>query len=158
MPESLTHLLPFTFANSEALKMELLTTAAKMFGNGWVWLVLDQKKNLRILATYNAGTPYGSAYRRQETDMNTNQKLGISEPEVNITKVTQEAARGSTLNWALPLLNINVWQHAYIEDFGVAGKEEYLEAVWKAIDWNVVAGRLPSNGATGGVTRNMFNN
>lgn len=136
----------------DALRTEMLTIAAKMFGNGWVWLVLDQRKYLRILCTYNAGTPYGAAYRRQDTDMNTTQKLGIAE----MTAATREATRGPATNWALPLLNINVWQHAYIQDYGVDGKERYLEDVWEAIDWNVVASRVNIGGNAAPIQRTMM--
>lgn len=142
MPEEFLALIPWTWSSPEALKTEFLTTAKKMFGNGWVWLVLDQTKYLRIVCTYNAGTPYGAAYRRQETDMNTTPDLSIRE--------TTNAVKNSSVagaNWAVPLLNINVWEHAWVEDFGVNGKELYLEAVWDVIDWSVVSARFASTSA-----------
>ncbi|KAF8247447.1 manganese and iron superoxide dismutase [Wilcoxina mikolae CBS 423.85] len=142
MPEGFLTFVPYSFASPEALKTELLTTALKMFGCGWVWLVLDQSKYLRILCTYNAGTPYGAAYRRQDTDMNTSQSL--SGPTLQeMTAATRSASQGPVNNWAVPLLNINVWEHAWLEDFGINGKEKYLEAFWNAIDWHVVASRYP---------------
>lgn len=142
MPEEFLALIPWTWSSPDALKTEMLTTAKKMFGNGWVWLVLDQTKYLRILCTYNAGTPYGAAYRRQQTDMNTTADPSIRE--------TTNAVRNSSVagaNWAVPLLNINVWEHAWVEDFGVTGKDKYLEAVWDAIDWSVVSARFASTSA-----------
>jgi len=142
MPEAFRLYIPFTLSSPEALKTEILTTASKMFGCGWVWLVLDQNKYIRILCTYNAGTPYGAAFRRQNTDMNTNQVLGATVQEM--TEAARNAARGPATNWAVPLLNINVWEHAWIEDFGVSGKDRYLEALWDAIDWNVVLSRCPT--------------
>jgi superoxide dismutase len=142
MPEEFLALIPWTWSSPEALKTEFLTTAKKMFGNGWVWLVLDQTKYLRIVCTYNAGTPYGAAYRRQETDMNTTPDLSIRE---TTNAVRNSSAAGA--NWAVPLLNINVWEHAWVEDFGVNGKEQYLEAVWNAIDWSVVSARFASTSA-----------
>jgi Fe-Mn family superoxide dismutase len=136
----------------EALRTEILTTASKMFGNGWVWLVLDQNRYLRILCTYNAGTPYGAAYRRQDTDMNTRETLG------DVTAMTdsiRQSTQGSTSNWAIPLLNINCWEHAWLEDFGVDGKDKYLEKVWDAIDWNVVESRCTFRDSTV-VPRKMY--
>jgi len=117
-----------------------------MFGNGWVWLVFDQNKNLRILCTYNAGTPYGATHRRQDTDMNTRQTLGEGNISYMTNTVRLAAQRSDDTNWAVPLLNINCWQHAWLEDHGITGKERYLEAVWNHIDWNVVASRWPLRG------------
>lgn len=136
MFDAFRSLISNSFASDEALKTELLTTAASMFGSGWVWLVLDQYNCLRILCTYNAGTPYTEAYRRQNKDVNTSQTLGSTTNDTN--EVTRLAFRKSTNNWITPLLNINVWEHAWLEDFGVNGKEEYLTCLWKAIDWNAV--------------------
>ncbi|KAI5779477.1 Manganese/iron superoxide dismutase [Geopyxis carbonaria] len=135
MPANFRNLISNTFASPEALKTELLTTAASMFGSGWVWLVLDQHKCLRIMCTYNAGTPCAGSHRIQSTDMNTKQSLG-HKPSGTIKN-----------NGIIPLLNINVWQHAWLEDFGVNGKEEYLATIWKAINWDLVYNRsgLQSN-------------
>lgn len=113
-----------------------------MFGNGWVWLILDSKRYIRILCTYNAGTPFGSGHRRQDIDMNTKERLGTSVDE--LTAATQEATKGPMNHWAIPLLNIKVWEHAWVEDYGVTGKREYLENVWSAINWDVVNSRAPA--------------
>ena len=137
MPEALIQLINTGFPSPIALKTEMLMTASKMFGAGWVWLVLDQQKSLRIMCTYNAGTPYGAAYRRQSTDTNTADNLS------HMTESLRAATHGATSNWAVPLFNINCWEHAYLEDFGVGGKDKYLAALWEAIDWNVVANRFP---------------
>lgn len=146
MTEAFLYYLPYTFASPEALKTEMLATANAMFGNGWVWLVLDSKRYIRVLCTYNAGTPFGSGHRRQDTDMNTMQRLGTSVEE--LTAATREATKGPINSWATPLLNIKVWEHAWLEDYGVNGKNEYLERVWDAINWEVVGSRTPVNTAS----------
>lgn len=120
------------------MKTEILATAEAMFGCGWVWLVLDHGKRLRILCTYNAGTPYGEAYRRQDTDKNTGEKLGS--PDYMFA--TRNAVRGSGAQYILPLLNVNCWEHAWITDYGVLGKRDYLENWWNSVNWDVVASRL----------------
>lgn len=120
------------------MKTEVIATAEAMFGCGWVWLVLDHDKRLRILCTYNAGTPYGEAFRRQDTDMNTGETLG----NANYMSVVRNAARGSGAQYIFPLLNVNCWEHAWIQDYGVLGKRQYLESWWASIDWEVVANRL----------------
>jgi len=133
-----------TFVDIAALKTELFATANAMFGNGYVWLVLDQAGNLRILCTYNAGTPYGASYRRQDTDMNTALRLGSELPPY--TSAVKSAARGKTGGWVIPVLNVNVWEHAWLEDFGILGKDDYLTAWWEHIDWLVVQSRFPNKG------------
>ena len=39
----------------------------------------------------------------------------------------------------VPMLCVNTWQHAYLADWGILQKKQYLEAWWDHIDWNVVA-------------------
>ncbi|KAG0124401.1 Manganese/iron superoxide dismutase [Tuber indicum] len=130
-----------TFTSVDALKAELFATANAMFGNGYVWLVLDQTGSLRILCTYNAGTPYGASYRRQDTDTNTGLRLGSELPPY--TSAVRNAAKGKTGGWVIPVLNVNVWEHAWLEDFGILGKDDYLNAWWEHIDWVVVQERFP---------------
>lgn len=117
----------------------MLATAEAIFGSGWVWLVLDMGKRLRILCTYNAGSPYGQAHRRQETDMNTTGKL-LRSDEYSVA--TARANKSYGAQEFIPLLNINCWEHAWIVDYGVRGKQKYLENLWDKIDWEKVDSRL----------------
>ena len=39
-----------------------------------------------------------------------------------------------------PLLTCDVWEHAYYIDYRNA-RQAYLDAFWKVVDWNAVAGR-----------------
>lgn len=43
----------------------------------------------------------------------------------------------------LPLLAIDASMRNYLLDYGVYGKQKYLDNVWDCIDWDVVARRLP---------------
>ncbi|RPA92172.1 manganese and iron superoxide dismutase, partial [Choiromyces venosus 120613-1] len=135
-----------TFVDVAALKAELFATANAMFGNGYVWLVLDQAGTLRILCTYNAGTPYGASYRRQNTDMNTGLRLGTESSAPYTSAIRHAAKAGRPGGWVIPVLNVNVWEHAWLEDFGILGKEKYLKAWWDHIDWAVVQSRFPNKG------------
>lgn len=38
----------------------------------------------------------------------------------------------------IPIMCVNTWEHAWIHDFGVAGKRRYLEAWWESVDWEAV--------------------
>lgn len=47
----------------------------------------------------------------------------------------------------IPVLVMDVWEHAYVLDYGSssaagAGRAAYLEAYFKNIDWDVVSVRL----------------
>lgn len=126
-----------TFGTLDNLKQELIATGMAMFGSGWVWLVLDQQRKMRILATYNAGTPYGEAYRRQEIDTNTGSSLSSSPMSQDV--------RGKGAPWPLPLLNVSTWPQTWMADYGLEGKQQYLENWWHAIDWSVVMQRLPQS-------------
>eukprot|EP01065_Artemidia_motanka_P036449 TRINITY_DN44370_c0_g1_i1.p2 TRINITY_DN44370_c0_g1~~TRINITY_DN44370_c0_g1_i1.p2 ORF type:complete len:218 (+),score=56.07 TRINITY_DN44370_c0_g1_i1:27-656(+) len=51
----------------------------------------------------------------------------------------------------VPILIMDVWEHAYILDNGAAGRPKYIEAFFKNIDWAVVERRL-SESAAGRIT------
>ncbi len=48
---------------------------------------------------------------------------------------------GGNLSGSVPLLVMDVFEHAYISDYGLK-REEYVAAFFKAIDWAVVSERL----------------
>ena len=120
MPHDLAANIPYTWSSQEAFKTEFLATANAMFGPGWIWLVVDQGKHLRILCTYNAGTPHGEAHRRQDIDMNTRQRLGTQ--AAGLPVIGKSTVHLSMNTWAVPLMNIKVWEHAWMDDYGVAGR------------------------------------
>ena len=41
-----------------------------------------------------------------------------------------------------PVFVLDVWEHAYIKQFGASGRKAYVEALLKNVDWSVVAKRL----------------
>lgn len=41
-----------------------------------------------------------------------------------------------------PVLVMDVWEHAYMVDWGAGGRADYVEAFFKNVDWKAVEGRL----------------
>jgi Fe-Mn family superoxide dismutase len=52
------------FGSVEDFKKVFADAAAGQFGSGWAWLVADNKDNLKIITTSNAGTPLTHASLR----------------------------------------------------------------------------------------------
>jgi Fe-Mn family superoxide dismutase len=44
----------------------------------------------------------------------------------------------------VPLLVMDVWEHAYMVDRGASGRAEYIEAFFRNVDWAKVEERLRS--------------
>lgn len=134
-----------SFDSDVAFRELLISRANATFGNGYVWLVQSVSQGgqygrlgsssatsggLFLVNTYNAGTPFAKQpLETQELRANSEAAQGM----------VAERDRPPALR---PLLNINAWQHAYLTDYGVAGKRKYLENLFDCIDWNVLAKRL----------------
>ncbi|KAK5256054.1 hypothetical protein LTR16_004115 [Cryomyces antarcticus] len=157
MASALRDALVRDFSSIETLKLSFLATARAMFGPGFVWLVqarTDRGDAFRILSTYLAGSPYPDAHwRRQPVDMNTQSAASLggvtARPqlgrltEVQNTVGAYGAHSGERRNAPggvdlVPLLCVNTWEHVWLRDWGVKGKEAFLERWWDGIDWDVV--------------------
>ncbi|EZF23908.1 hypothetical protein H113_03512 [Trichophyton rubrum MR1459] len=153
IPGKLEEAITESCSSVESLKEEFIATANAMFGPGFVWLVkMKDTAQLKILATYIAGSPYPQAhFRRQPVDMAT-QTTGITGGE-NLEAVGRIASRtyGSMGPFAQqkylapggadihPILCVNTWEHVWLRDWGIGGKAGYLEAWWDKINWEEVA-------------------
>lgn len=145
MPQQFAAAVTDTASSPESLKLDFLATASSMFGPGFVWLAnnLEQGGLLHIFCTYNAGSPYPSAYaRRQPVDMNNqspnapvgNQFAGSMGPHApNSPNLAPGAVN------VHPILCVNTWEHVWMMDYGIAGKDEYLERWWDRINWDHVS-------------------
>ncbi|GMM35023.1 mitochondrial 37S ribosomal protein [Saccharomycopsis crataegensis] len=126
-----------TFQSFEQFKKEFLAKAESLNGNGWVYLIENADKGLEIRVFNNEGSPY--FYNR-------NQDVNLSSP-INLAEYEKLQKYQSNLNskvkdWSLPLLGVSVWDYTYVYDYGADKKKEYLENVWKAINWDVVNKRV----------------
>lgn len=124
----------------------------------------------KVLVTYLAGSPYPAAHwRRQGTDMNNQggmsdksgdivreyfqmQKMSNNSrgttgagssttggPSANNFQSVRDRNPGGTN--LVPVLCVNTWEHAWLHDWRVGGKFNYLAAWWNVINWGKVAER-----------------
>lgn len=126
------------FATLEEFREEFLLTADSMLGQGWVFLVERPDKSLKIVKCNNDGTPYYYG-KNQSLDLN-NSVDEISFEILNDLKAKAET--GQTQDFTLPILGINCWDVAYINDYGATGKADYLANYWDCINWDVINKRL----------------
>lgn len=172
MPKGLLGDLEASFGSLETLQRELLLTADAMFGPGFVWIVRQadasgpQRFPYRILTTYHAGSPYPAAHwRRQFADMNN--QAGVSDRSGDVVRewynmqnvgagrgplhgaagLQSDASRRSPGGADLvPVLCVNTWEHAWLFDWGIGGRWNYLAAWWNCVNWGKVAERASALG------------
>jgi len=111
IPEELKNKIKEDFGSVENFKDEFLTTAKTLFGSGWAWLILNKEKN------------------RLEIIQTQNQ----DSPVMDFIK--------ERIGENIPLLNLDVWEHAYYVDYKNV-RPEYIEKIWDFINWKKVAKRL----------------
>ncbi len=86
------------FGSFDAFVDSFRDAAAKQFGSGWAWLVLNNDRKLQVIKTSNAETPL----------------------------VTDNL---------LPIITIDVWEHAYYLDFQNRRPDYISVFVNKLVDW-----------------------
>lgn len=120
---------------------------------------LKLQKNAKIAALrskqqdrIDANNDVESAYTNEENQLL--EEINELDEEINnLTLGTTEEAEFNALysdKKLLPLLAIDASQRNYLLDYGVFGKQQYLDNVWECIDWDVVINRLPDR------TRKLF--
>ncbi|ODQ81042.1 hypothetical protein BABINDRAFT_160459 [Babjeviella inositovora NRRL Y-12698] len=157
-----------SFGSLEEFRTLLLNQAHAIKGDGFTWLVAnnasgDAKRmdleNLFVVNTYNAGVPDDNVRGGQMNKLADQQKETKPQQE-DIKSIDEEALdrametigtvesvyakvnQGKT-NY-VPILCLNASPKAYLADYGVFGKRQYLDNVWECIDWEVVERRAPS--------------
>ena len=135
------------FSSMDTLRETFLATAESMFGPGFVWLVQTDNTingSLRVLPTYLAGSPLsGAHWRRQSHDLNTHNadsyqglnKVGTFGAAAQQAQEPKKPLGGVDV---VPLLCVNTWEHVWLQDYGVRGKRQFLDAWWDRINWDMV--------------------
>lgn len=124
-------------SSAEQLRSRMISEAEKLVGQGWVFLVELPDKSIKIKACNNDGTPYFYG-KNQLLDMNGS----VSEEQFDALNAIKKKGEEEQLDLTLPLLALNVWDVAFLTDYGITGKSEYLSKVWDCINWDVVNKRL----------------
>ncbi len=100
-----------SFGSVEIFKDTFLTSAKSLFGSGWAWLIL------------NKGSGKLEIIQTQNQDS----------PVMDFMK--------ERIGDNIPLLNLDVWEHAYYVDYKNV-RPEYVEKIWDFINWEKVTERL----------------
>lgn len=127
----------------DEFKNEMIRRADEdVLGQGWLFLVENDAKELHILTTQNNGTPYFFP-RNQSFDFNS----ALTQEEMqNFLNIKDLVSSDTDLkDWTMPLIAINLWDHAYLHDYGVGGRSQYVQNCLNNLNWSVVNNRLFSN-------------
>ncbi|CCF59120.1 hypothetical protein KAFR_0G00870 [Kazachstania africana CBS 2517] len=110
----------------------------KIIGQGWFFIIENSDKQLNFLTVHNNGTPYYFP-RNQSIDLSN----AISFEEFNDLQTIKQAVKEDKVkDWNIPLVAINLWDHAYLHDYGVDKRSEYIQNVLDNLNWDVINNRL----------------
>ena len=127
------------FGNMDSLRMLIEDTAMGIFGNGYVWLCEKRReKTLHVIPTFHVGSPFIRNIGRQEhVDMVKKEKPLDNGTDASIINQDETVYK--------PLLALSLWEHAYILDYGVLGREKYVRNFWNVVDWKQVRNRMSTS-------------
>lgn len=168
-----------SFGSNTGLEQTLIGTAEGMSSSGWIWLVQEARsgatadEGLAVIATYGSGTllvhdnkPVDPTYLRMGLDtsgyIHLEQRYNDRLPQRPAPLPRQadlfgqglagdlfRPGQGSSASGLYPLACLNLNEACYMHDHGVWGKEAYVKAWLRALDWNKVEKRM-WKGAAGG--------
>ncbi|QLG71462.1 hypothetical protein HG535_0B05040 [Zygotorulaspora mrakii] len=129
----------------ETLKTEMVRRAeADVLGQGWLFLVENSNKELHILTIQNNGTPYYFP-RNQLFDLNSALTLEEFSHLEEIKKMINQSGKKKLEDWTIPLICVNLWDQAYLHDYGVQNRSKYVENALNNLNWSVVNKRQYSD-------------
>jgi len=107
-----------------------------MSGTGWLWLCADPYKYLGIIPTYGTGTLLASnRHQSEEVDRLYELESPKSRPVSGKPAHLSEIFKDHGLVYFHPLLCLSVHEHAWLLDYGIWGKSDYIANFWNVIDW-----------------------
>ncbi|SNX88099.1 related to Superoxide dismutase [Melanopsichium pennsylvanicum] len=151
-----------SFGSFPEMCLAFSSAAYGMASSGWVWLVTDQNRNLGVVPTFGSGTVIVQSRMQQGkhfllpsiNDQSTGSTDGannISSPSTSERPFRPADSLFGGLGISdkvgkelYPLLNISVHEHAWLNDYGIMGKKEYLTRFWNCVNWDKVEERFES--------------
>lgn len=135
-------------ADWESVKEEMVRRSEQqVLGQGWLFLVENADKELHILLTQNNGTPYYFP-RNQLFDLNSALTLEEFAQLQEIRNLVKSSGDKKVEDWTMPLISISLWDQAYLYDYGVKNRAQYVKNALDNLNWSVVNSRLYSNQAS----------
>lgn len=132
------------FGGWQAFLEQFGTSAEAIIASGWTWLVRRPSGKLIIMNTYNGSSPMHVTMRnplatRESPDSGLSAMLGLKKT-ANPDDASSEAptTKGNESGPFVPVLGLNMWEHAWILDYGLY-REEYIHNFWKCVNWSRVA-------------------
>lgn len=154
----LLKLIESNFGSLEEFKTLLLQSANAINGDGYTWLITRsvpesinlnaayKLEDLSIVNTYNAGSPrnfsasqitkFANQIQSEETESKTEERSSTILP---LNRIEEFSALKDNI---IPLLALDASPKAYLADYGVYGKTQYLENLWNSVDWDIVENDL----------------
>lgn len=115
------------FGSFDAFKKDLITSSVGVQGSGWGWLGYNPKSKALQIATCANQDPLQPTTGRRYIVLYLMCFLNIFQY--------------STLLGLIPLLGIDVWEHAYYLQYKNV-RPSYVEAIFEIINWDDVNARL----------------
>ncbi|GAV56203.1 hypothetical protein ZYGR_0BA01090 [Zygosaccharomyces rouxii] len=129
----------------ESVKEEMVRRAdQEVLGQGWLFLVENANKELHILLTQNNGTPYYFP-RNQLFDLNSALTLEEFAQLQEVRKLVKSQQGQKVEDWTMPLICVSLWDQAYLHDYGVKNRSQYVKNALDNLNWSVVNSRLYSS-------------
>ncbi|AET37556.1 mitochondrial 37S ribosomal protein mS43 Ecym_1321 [Eremothecium cymbalariae DBVPG len=157
--ERLHQALLESFGSIVEFRSLLLNSNLAISGDGYTWLVAKKSNakdalmetefdKLFILNTYNAGSPFTvdrTHHFQRAAQQNSSELHHLPEEATNknTTTTVTDAAVYKKSTVYIPLLAIDASPKTWLHDYGVFGKQEYLDKIWESIEWGIVESRLP---------------
>lgn len=169
---TLQNALVSSFGSIVEFRSLLMNSSLAISGDGYTWLMARRPlghdgsdgqvvfDKLFVVNTYNAGTPFNFhrsghlddlriQYLKKSAQLETVEESS----DFSMSKSVEEARQTEAYKKVsyIPLLAIDASPKAWLHDYGVFGKQAYLDRIWESIEWNVVESRLPKQAVSYGL-------
>lgn len=122
------------YGTFQLFKDSFSQAALDIFGSGWAWLEID------LVTAIRARDAFRKSSATSASNINDELYTKILYTALNITTTQQQDTPAMT-NGRVPLLALDVWEHAYYLKHQNK-RADYISAWWNVINWKMVQHRL----------------